>query len=62
MPLVLDVAGDIRQSYGVIGFPTSFLVGRDGRAVARAIGPREWAGSEARALIESLLGVPPARP
>jgi cytochrome c biogenesis protein CcmG/thiol:disulfide interchange protein DsbE len=55
MPLVQDSAGDIRQSYGVIGFPTSFLVARDGRAVARAIGPREWASAEARALIESLL-------
>jgi thiol-disulfide isomerase/thioredoxin len=62
MPLVLDSAGDIRQSYGVIGLPTSFLIGRDGRAVARAIGPREWTGPEARALIESLLGEPPARP
>ena len=62
MPLVLDAAGDIRQSYGVIGLPTSFLIGRDGRAVARAIGPREWAGPEARALIESLLGEPLVRP
>jgi cytochrome c biogenesis protein CcmG/thiol:disulfide interchange protein DsbE len=61
MPLVLDSAGDIKQSYGVIGFPTSFLIGRDGRAVARAIGPREWAGPEARALIESLLMEPTGR-
>ena len=61
MPLVLDSAGDIRQSYGVIGFPTSFLIGRDGRAVARAIGPREWAGPEARALIELLLMEPTGR-
>jgi hypothetical protein len=34
------------------------LIGRDGRAVARAIGPREWASAEARALIESLLMEP----
>ena len=58
MPLVLDAAGDIRQAYGVIGLPTSFLVARDGRAVARAIGPREWASAEARALIEFLLMEP----
>jgi thiol-disulfide isomerase/thioredoxin len=55
MPMLMDPDGTIRQSYGVIGFPTSFLIGRDGWAVARAIGPREWAGPEARALIESLL-------
>ena len=61
MPLLLDSAGAIRQSYGVVGLPTSFLIGRDGRAVARAIGPREWATAEARALIESLLGEPTGR-
>jgi cytochrome c biogenesis protein CcmG, thiol:disulfide interchange protein DsbE len=55
MPLLLDPTGAVRKSYGVIGLPTSFLIGRDGRAVARAIGPREWGSAEARALIESLL-------
>ena len=44
-----------------VGFPTSFLIGRDGRAVARAIGPREWASVEARTLIESLLMEPTGR-
>ena len=61
MPLLMDPAGAIRKSYGVIGLPTSFLIGRDGRAVARAIGPREWASAEARALIESLLMEPTGR-
>ena len=54
-------AGAIAKSYGVIGLPTSFLIGRDGRAVARAIGPREWTTAEARALIESLLTEPTGR-
>jgi peroxiredoxin len=61
MPLLLDSTGAVRQSYGVIGLPTSFLIGRDGRAVARAIGPREWGTAEARALIESLLMEPTGR-
>ena len=61
MPLLLDLSGAIRQSYGVIGLPTSFLIGRDGRAVARAVGPRDWANAEARALIESLLAEPTKR-
>jgi hypothetical protein len=47
--------------YGVIGLPTSFLIGRDGRAVARAIGPKEWTTTEARTLIESLLTEPAGR-
>ena len=61
MPLLVDPAGAITKSYGVIGLPTSFLIGRDGRAVARAIGPREWTTVEARALIESLLTEPTGR-
>ncbi len=54
-PLVLDPKGKITASYGVIGLPTTFLVGRDGRPVALAVGPREWKSSEARALIRTLL-------
>jgi thiol-disulfide isomerase/thioredoxin len=61
IPLLMDPSGAITKSYGVIGLPASFLIGRDGRAVARAIGPREWASVEARALIESLLMEPTGR-
>jgi peroxiredoxin len=60
-PLVLDPEGKIQVRYGVMGLPTTFLVGRDGRAVARAIGPREWGGTPARALIQALLAEPGAR-
>ena len=41
-PLILDPKGTINAAYGVIGLPTTFLIGRNGRAVALAIGPREW--------------------
>jgi thiol-disulfide isomerase/thioredoxin len=58
-PLVLDVEGRINTQYGVIGLPTTFLIGRDGRAVAFAVGAREWGGAPARALIEALLAEPP---
>ena len=54
-PLVLDPQGDISRAYGVIGLPTTFLVGRDGRPVALAIGGRAWGSAEARALIQALL-------
>ena len=54
-PLVLDPEGTIAQTYGVIGLPTTFLVGRDGRPVALAIGPRAWGSTEARALVQALL-------
>jgi peroxiredoxin len=57
-PLVLDPKGKITASYGVIGLPTTFLIGRDGRPVALAIGPRQWDAAPARALIQTLLSEP----
>ena len=57
-PIVLDPGGRINALYGVIGLPTTFVVGRDGRAVALAIGPREWTSPPARAMIQALLAEP----
>jgi len=57
-PLVFDPDGKINALYGVIGLPTTFVVGRDGRAIAFAIGPRPWESAPARALIEALLAEP----
>jgi peroxiredoxin len=57
--LVLDPKGTITASYGVIGLPTTFLIGRDGRPVALAIGPRHWDAAPARAIIQRLLAEPP---
>jgi peroxiredoxin len=54
-PLILDPHGAIFRSYGVIGLPTTLLIGRDSRPVALAIGSRDWAGAEARAIIQALL-------
>jgi thiol-disulfide isomerase/thioredoxin len=59
-PLVLDPDGKVSAQYGVIGLPATFLVGRDGRAIAFAIGPREWGGAPARALFNALLAEPAA--
>ena len=57
-PLILDPRGTINAAYGVIGLPTTFFIGRDGRPVALAIGPREWDGKPARELIGVLLAEP----
>ena len=61
-PLVLDPDGTINALYGVLGLPTTFVVGRDGRAIAFAIGPRKWESAPARALIEALLAEPAPGP
>lgn len=57
-PLVLDPAGETSARYGVVGLPTTFIVARDGRAVAFGVGPREWAGATGRALLDKLLAEP----
>lgn len=61
-PIVLDPDGAIDAVYGVVALPTTFIIGRDGRAVALAIGPREWASVPARAIIQTLLAEPAPRP
>ena len=59
--LVLDPKGSVTATYGVIGLPTTFLIGRDGRPVALGVGPRAWGSAPARALIQALLAEPVAR-
>jgi peroxiredoxin len=54
-PVVLDPKGTIPATYGVVGLPVTVLVGRDGRAVAFAVGPRDWVSRPARAIIQTLL-------
>jgi len=46
---------DAQHGLGIIGMPTTLLVGRDGREIGRLIGPAEWASPEAKALIEAAL-------
>ena len=60
-PLVLDPDGVLNTRYGVVGLPATFVVARDGRAVAFAVGARTWDGAAARTLIGALLAEPGAR-
>jgi peroxiredoxin len=61
-PLVLDADGAVTARYGVIGLPTTFLIGRDGRAVALAVGVRAWASAAAVEIVETLLATTPGEP
>ncbi len=56
--VLVDPRGDIQRAYGVLGLPTTFVIARDGRAVARAIGARDWAGARSRELLRELLQEP----
>jgi thioredoxin-like negative regulator of GroEL len=54
-PVLMDDTRDISAAFGVRGLPTTVLIGRDGRIVARAVGPRKWDSPETAALIGSLM-------
>lgn len=54
-PVGLDPRMALAKRYGVRGLPSSFLIDRDGNLVAQAIGPRDWDGEDAHALIALLL-------
>ena len=60
-PAVLDADGKVAARYQVRALPATFLVDRAGRVVAQALGARNWASPESKALIRSLLGAPGGR-
>jgi peroxiredoxin len=55
LPVLLDPDGVVAATYRVTGTPTGFLVGRDGKLVARASGTKPWLSTEGRALLDALL-------
>jgi phosphatidylglycerol:prolipoprotein diacylglycerol transferase len=41
-PVLVDPEGEVGRRFGVYGYPETFIIDRDGRQVARFIGPRDW--------------------
>jgi thiol-disulfide isomerase/thioredoxin len=54
-PTVLDEDGSVSHEYGIRALPVSFLIGRDGVILWRAIGAREWNSPEARRYFDQLV-------
>jgi hypothetical protein len=58
-PVLLDETGEVTGvRYGVWGPPTVYLVDRQGRLVARGVGPRDWTTPAARKVVQDLLAAP----
>lgn len=55
LTLYTDPSGKLFSTLKAIGMPTTLLVGRDGKEIARLIGPADWASPEAIAVIEAAL-------
>ena len=54
LPVVLDPQGDLARQWGVRVYPTTVLIGPDGRARWRVVGEVDWQGAEAHAWLSEL--------
>jgi peroxiredoxin len=55
MPLLLDPDGDASSAYRITATPTVYLIGRDGKLIAKALGTKPWTSEQGRALLKMLL-------
>jgi peroxiredoxin len=55
VPVLLDPDGDVSAAYRITATPTAFLIGRDGKLIAKAIGTKDWTSEHGRALLQRLL-------
>ena len=55
MPVLLDPPGDASGAYQITATPTVFLIGRDGKLVAKALGTKPWTSAQGRALLSYLV-------
>ena len=53
--VLLDRDGDIAQKYGVHALPVTFVIGRDGKVLAKSFGYKDWYSEETQKLVASLL-------
>jgi peroxiredoxin len=55
VPLLLDPHGTTSGAYRITATPAVFLIGRDGKLIARAHGTKAWTSEPGRALLQHLL-------
>ncbi len=60
VPILLDGDGDATLAWTPRVFPSTVLIGRDGRPAHTVLGDLDWEGAEARALLEPMIAA--ARP
>ncbi len=55
-PILLDTSGAVTREYEVTATPTVFLLSRDGKLVAKALGTKGWTSARGHALLGRLAG------
>jgi thiol-disulfide isomerase/thioredoxin len=54
LAMYLDTSGQAVRALGAVGLPTTLILGRDGKEIARVIGPAEWDDPEIVEYLRSL--------
>jgi thiol-disulfide isomerase/thioredoxin len=55
LPVLFDEDQELSRRFMVRGLPTTVLIGQNGHAIGRAVGPRSWDGRESIALVREVL-------
>ncbi|HET7910311.1 MAG TPA: TlpA disulfide reductase family protein [Nitrospira sp.] len=55
LPVLFDDDEEVSRRFMVRGLPTTLLIGQDGQALGRAVGPRTWDSRESIALVREIL-------
>jgi peroxiredoxin len=61
-PVLFDPQRQVGDTYGVWGYPETFLIDRTGKIVEHIVGPRPWDKPDQLAKIERLLAAPATPP
>ncbi len=62
LQLYTDPTGKLFATLKVVGMPTTLIIDRDGKEIARLIGPADWASPEAEAVIAAAIAAQHASP
>jgi thiol-disulfide isomerase/thioredoxin len=60
LALYTDPSSKLFATLKVVGMPTTLIVDRNGREIARLVGPADWASPEAVKVIEAAIAAPSA--
>jgi thiol-disulfide isomerase/thioredoxin len=55
LPVLFDEDQELSRHFMVRGLPTTVVIGQDGRAIGKAVGPRAWDSRESIALVRQVL-------
>ncbi len=61
LPVLLDPRSTLAREMAVFGLPTTVLLDRDGREIARLTGDADWASDSALAVLGAVVGMEKAR-